>query len=465
MAHYTHPLLARLTAFFSDQNIEHAARHSGFVKRASKITGEVFVALMTFGLWSKAHITLAQLAAKATLFPTQLDISPEALHQRLNPAAVRCLKELLRQAFAALHQAKPVAIEPALAPFSEVHLIDSTGFALPERLSDSFPGAAGSASKAGAKIQLSWAYLSHRFAHFALTPLNVPDSKYVAELLTLAHHKALLIFDLGYVKLDAFAKIIQAKAFFVSRLHHWPVLFEPSSQGRHRFDVDAWLKGAKLSVLDHAIGLGAQDHIACRLIAIRLPHDVVNARRRQAHRQAQQKGRTLSKQTQQRLAWNLFITNVPPALWAPQTVATVYRLRWQVELVFKSWKRYLHVASINTQKAIPTLCYLYARMLLIVLVYALSPTLRQTLWGKTQRELSVLKMVPYFQAFADAWMQAIFDAELALYRFLQRACSRAERLVTKASRKRRTTVQLINDRFNEQPDAVDSVNLMITVNA
>jgi Transposase DDE domain len=38
------------------------------------------------------------------------------------------------------------------------------------------------------------------------------------------------------------------------------------------------------------------------------------------------------------LTWNLFITNVPQTIWQPQTVLRVYPIRWQVELIFKSWK-------------------------------------------------------------------------------------------------------------------------------
>jgi len=66
MAEHLLSSLTMLTDFFSSEHSEAAARRTGFVKRTSKITGKLFLALVTFGAWSEAKTTLAQLAAKAT---------------------------------------------------------------------------------------------------------------------------------------------------------------------------------------------------------------------------------------------------------------------------------------------------------------------------------------------------------------------------------------------------------------
>src|SRR5215475_16053836 len=120
------------------------------------------------------------------------------------------------------------------------------------------------------------------------------------------------------------------------------------------------------------------------------------------------KGYIPSKAHLHLLAWNLFISNVPSMIWKTTTVVKVYPIRWQVELIFKSWKSYLHLASIKTKKADTTLCYLYGRMLLILLTYELYPQTRATVWLKKKQELRVLKLVRHFQAWADRWMHAIF---------------------------------------------------------
>ena len=62
----TRSAVSMFTDFFSSDDIEATARRTGFVKRASQITGKRFLALVTFGSWSDATTTLAPLAAKVT---------------------------------------------------------------------------------------------------------------------------------------------------------------------------------------------------------------------------------------------------------------------------------------------------------------------------------------------------------------------------------------------------------------
>ena len=152
--------LTILTEFFSAAHIEASARRTGFVRRASKITGKLFVALITVGQWSTAKTSLAQLAAKAAQLCKPVDVSPEAIHQRMNRRALAFLQDLIQTAFAKLHTGDTVCEEGLFTPFPRVHIADSTGFGLPDSLKDHFPGAGGSAGQAGAKIQVVWDYKS-----------------------------------------------------------------------------------------------------------------------------------------------------------------------------------------------------------------------------------------------------------------------------------------------------------------
>src|SRR4029434_673908 len=149
----TRSAVSMLTDFFASDAIEAAARRTGFVKRTSKLTGKLFLALVAFGAWSDASTTLAQLAAKVTQLDEQVEVSPEAIHQRMNPRALAFLQDMLRQALAKVQSVEHVCNDGLFTAFTKVYLADSTGFALPDSLHDLFPGSGGSAATAGAKIQ------------------------------------------------------------------------------------------------------------------------------------------------------------------------------------------------------------------------------------------------------------------------------------------------------------------------
>lgn len=185
-----------LTEFFATDQIEASARRTKFVQRASKIPGKVFLALITLGRWGAAKTTVPQLVAKAAQLDVPVDITPEALQQRMTARAVAFLHDLLQTAFAKLHTGDLICEEGIFAPFPRGHIADSTGVGLPESLAKDFPGAGGSGGKAGAKIQLVWEYKSHTFEHFVLMPWNVPDRKYVDTVVEGARTGALFLFDM-----------------------------------------------------------------------------------------------------------------------------------------------------------------------------------------------------------------------------------------------------------------------------
>jgi hypothetical protein len=419
-------VVERITEFFATAQIEACARRTGFVRRTSKLTGKVFLALVTLGTWSTRQTSLGQLAAKAAQLPTPVDISPEALHQRMTQRAVAFLRALLQRAFAKLQTGDMVCDADLFASFTAVHIADSTGFELPAALKELFPGSGGGASPAGAKIQLVWEYLSHSFAHLALVAGTMPDNKYIDTVVRLAQRGALFLFDLGYFKVHALAQIAEAEAYFLTRLNHQTALSTAVAGRLHRIELPRLLHGETRA----------------------------NERRRKARAQAKKRGYTPSQAHLTLLAWNLFVTNVSGTIWTPATVCKAYALRWQVELVFKSWKSDLHLATLPTKTEAPTLCYLYGRLLLIVLAYALCPALRTARWTRQQRELSFLKLVRYLQAFADRWLQALFESTAILGHLLSHICVSAQRVIAKASRKRPTSVQRLRKSIETQNDFI-----------
>jgi hypothetical protein len=105
-----------------------------------------------------------------------------------------------------------------------------------------------------------------------------------------------------------------------------------------------------LLCLEQAIAIGATERVASRLIAVRMPEAVVQARRSIARKHAKKKGETPAHAHLTLRAWHLFLPNVPDTTGTTDTVVKVYPLRWQIERIFTSWKRSLHLAALTTKK-------------------------------------------------------------------------------------------------------------------
>lgn len=194
MAEQPSSALALRTAFFSAEHLEASARRTGFVQRASKMTGKLLLAVVPCGVWSDAHTTLAQLAAKVTQLDERLAIAPEAMSQRMTKSALAFLPDMIRRALATIHVLENVGDDGLFPSFPKGYLAESTGFALPDSLHDLWPGSGGSAAKAGAKMQAVWDYKNSVCAHCVLTPWNVPDQHYVDNVGALAQKDILFLF-------------------------------------------------------------------------------------------------------------------------------------------------------------------------------------------------------------------------------------------------------------------------------
>ena len=60
-------------------------------------------------------------------------------------------------------------------------------------------------------------------------------------------------------------------------------------------------------------------------------------------RVAQKKGRKPSDEYLSWITFTFYVTNVESEIWTHKVVGTIYRLRWQIELIFKQWKSLLRI--------------------------------------------------------------------------------------------------------------------------
>lgn len=170
----TRSAVSMFTDFFTSDDIEAAARRTGFVKRTSKLTGTLLLALVTCGAWSDATTPLAQWAAQVTQLDEQGEVSPAAMPQRMHQRALALLQDMLRPALAKGQAVEKVCADGLLTALPKVSLAESPGWALPDSLHALLPGSGGRAATAGATRQAVWDSTSRGCGHGALPPWNMP---------------------------------------------------------------------------------------------------------------------------------------------------------------------------------------------------------------------------------------------------------------------------------------------------
>jgi hypothetical protein len=104
--------------------------------------------------------------------------------------------------------------------------------------------------------------------------------------------------------LDAFAAIVQAQAFFLSRYHYPTALLTPAGE---RIDLLGWLRVETQDRIDRPVLLGCRPRhrLPCRLVAVRAPAEAVEQRRAKARQNARLHHKVLSPDYLELLAWSL----------------------------------------------------------------------------------------------------------------------------------------------------------------
>lgn len=100
------------------------------------------------------------------------------------------------------------------------------------------------------------------------------------------------------------------------------------------------------------------------LHACRLPPAQAAEARRRAQTQAKKNGRRIRQRTLALAEWVLIFTTLPPTVLPTATVAALYRVRWQVELVIKRLKSILDIDQLRAREQSPLAeLYLHGKLL------------------------------------------------------------------------------------------------------
>ena len=343
------PFFASLQAHFQSVvsqlqqlDVEAIARQTGFLKRSPrKIPMRDFVCGL-LAVAPETHLTLEHLANSIGL-AAHTTYTKQSLEERLGPETRSFLILLATALLGQLDHA--LICGPALAFFERVLVNDSTSQRLPPHLADVFSGSGNQHGQDCAQLKSQWiADLKNgALAHVSLSGFTRNDQAAAPDILEVARPGDLILRDLGYFTTACLAELASRQISFLSRYRHDVNVYDP--QSGKPLNLMALLKEA--GRLDMPVLLGPE-RVGLRLVALPVPEEVANQRRHEAKASAQRRHRSPpGREHLFLMGWSIFVTNVPLTLWSAQVLVAVYRLRWRIEITFKTWKSHLGLAKLN----------------------------------------------------------------------------------------------------------------------
>jgi len=379
-------------------DVEALARQSGFLKRRPrKIPMPGFLKGL-LAVAAETNLTLEHIASVIGL-AAGTTYSKQGLSQRLSRQIEVFLSRVITAWFGQLDPS--VRTSQALAPFQRVLVQDSTTKGLPKHLAKLFPGSGNQHGQDYATLKIQWTgdLKSGAAEQVSLSGFTRNDQAAAPDILKVARPGDLILRDLGYLVTAVLAQLVEQHISFLSRHRHGVGLYDP--QSGQPLALPQWLK--TLDRLDCPVLVGPE-RVPVRLVALPVPEEVANLRRHRAKASAQRRHRSPpGREHLFLMGWNLFLTNVPASTWPPKTLVAVYRLRWRIEIVFKTWKSHLGLHQLNCRTSELLQLSVLTKLLFCATVCQLCEVLE--LCCANDQHVSLLRLAHILGQFA-AWFSA-----------------------------------------------------------
>jgi hypothetical protein len=378
--------IQEIQRYLSVEQIDDIGKRTGFIQRRRNITASDFLYLCLSESKPFLQHSLARLCGH--LFTTRkVEISTEGLNQRFSSKAVEFLKEVLTR----LLSLKYPQIFKHRKIFARIRIVDSTGFSLPVTYENGYAGSTTS----GVKIQLEYDLVTGEFLHLAVRDGKESDIKFAREINQTLLKGDLCIRDLGYFSVGFIKEIDEKEAFYISRLRTQIKMYKKENQAWEEIELiqlgSSLQEGETLEISD--VYMGQEKHYVPRLIIHHLTEEQLQRRKEKEEKRKKKKGTALASATLQKNPYNYIITNIPYYELSTNEVYTMYSLRWQIEILFKTWKSIYGLNEVKKTKKERFECHLYSTLIAIVISITLAFQARAYLHYKKNIEVSEYKAI------------------------------------------------------------------------
>lgn len=124
-------------------------------------------------------------------------------------------------------------------------------------------------------------------------------------------------------------------------------------------------------------------------------------RSKKCEKNSKKKGIEKSENTIQLLGISIYITNIKEDVLGAEQVHEFYSLRWQIEIIFKTWKSIFHIHGVKPVKIERFQCQLYGKLILLLVSSAVVFKMRALILENKELEASEMKVSEIVHEYID----------------------------------------------------------------
>ena len=343
-------IVNRLTTLFPSTMLEDHAEEHGVVEREGKLQIPALVWAFVFGFATGESRTLAAFR-RSYNSTADKTLTAGGFYQRLTPRLADFLCDLVEQRLDEV--AVPHTINDEFERFRDIIVADGTILRLHEFLAEEFQPRRG--EQGGARLHLLHNVTDQTIDQFSITNEKAHDSNGFDTGPWLKDR--LVLFDQAYFKYRRFALIDENGGYFVSRLKNNanPVITDEFREWRGRAIP---LEGKQIR--------DVVDDLHREIIDV----EVEVAFQRRVYEGTQsvdtKRFRVVGVRDEDADDYHLYMTNLPQEELLPRDIATIYRCRWEVELLFRELKSRYELDEFDTTKKHVVEILVYAALLTLL---------------------------------------------------------------------------------------------------
>lgn len=344
-----------LRKLFPDSWIRREGRALGAWTRMRSLSIVPLFWTLTLGFCGPKRRTLAGLR-RLLAVRTGISLSYSSFYERFNLGLARLLRSGVLLACQSLERTSQTARRLAKG-IEDVLCIDSTVLRLRSKLRGEFKGTDTQNNGAAAKLHAVLSVARSSPKRVMLSAQSQSDLTPFRRLGSWVRSR-LLLFDLGYYCYNLFVRIDERGGYFLTRVKATANPLIVGSFVRHRGRcID--LRGQQLQDVLGRVRRGFLD--------LEVELDFHRRAWRGWARPDRARFRLVGVLNHQTRSYHLYLTNLESDEFSAEECAELYRLRWQVELLFLELKTHTRLDQLNSERTEVVQALLWASMLALLL--------------------------------------------------------------------------------------------------